>query len=54
MDSYIPFEKMLEISIVAYVSSLTLLLAASNFCLAVIETLEKYARGKHYHNRTNL
>jgi len=41
MNTYISFETLLVILAIAHVSSVTLLLAASNFCLAVIETLEE-------------
>jgi len=41
MNTYIPFETALEILVIAYISSVMLLLAASNLCLAVIETLEE-------------
>jgi len=41
MNPYIPFETALELLTMAYLSSVMLLLAASNVCLAVIETLEE-------------
>lgn len=41
MNSYISFETALEILAIAYISSVMLLIAASNFCLAVIETFEE-------------
>ncbi len=41
MYPYIPFETALVLLALAYVNSAMLLLAASNFCLAVIEAIEE-------------
>ncbi len=41
MTSYVPFETGLQMLAIAHVTSVTILLAVSQVCLAVIETLEE-------------
>jgi hypothetical protein len=41
MTSFIPFENTLEIFVASYLASVFAIMATSQFCLAVIETLEE-------------
>lgn len=41
MNPNIPFETALQLLAMAYMASVMLILAASNVCLAVIETIEE-------------